>query len=144
MSWPAAPPQYFIVSWENLRLAGWIGYYGNWDVVSGTSTPGKIQQIQGDIRVDSNVGAVAVNGQSIPLGSVDVVDAKGGQHFEWSNGAAMHLVINQFSRQAFLMDSKMYHSMMVQMLIRPPQNFAEDFALVVDRYPWARAYKVKS
>jgi len=37
----------------------------------------------------------------------------------------------------------MYRSMMVQMLIRPPQDFADDFTLVVEKYPWARAYKVK-
>jgi dolichyl-diphosphooligosaccharide--protein glycosyltransferase len=53
------------------------------------------------------------------------------------------VLINQAARQVFLMDQKMYRSMMVQMLIAPPEDFAEDFTLVVDRYPWVRAYKVK-
>lgn len=143
MSWPAAPPQYFIVSWENLRLAGWIGYYGNWDIVAGTSSAGKIQQLQGQIQVDSVAGAVLVNGANISVDSLDVVEAAGPRHFEWAKGAGMHVLVNQLARQVFLMDSKMYRSMMVQMLIAPPQTFAEDFTLVVDRYPWARAYKVK-
>jgi dolichyl-diphosphooligosaccharide--protein glycosyltransferase len=53
------------------------------------------------------------------------------------------VLINQAARQVYLMDAKMYRSMMVQMLIAPPETFAEDFELVVDKYPWVRAYKVK-
>ena len=141
--WPDAPPQYLTLSWENLRLASWISYYGNWDIVSGTSSPGKMQQVQGEIRVDSSTGSLVVNGKPMSLDSLDVVEEGGTRHFEWPNGSGMHVLINQQSRQVFLMDAKMYKSMMVQMLIRPPQDFAADFTLVVDKYPWARAYKVK-
>jgi dolichyl-diphosphooligosaccharide--protein glycosyltransferase len=137
-------PNYFVVSWENLRLAGWIGYYGSWDIVSGVSSPGKIQQMQGEVRVDSALGALVINAQASNLDSLDVLEEGGVRHFDWPNGSGMHAIINQFSRQVFLMDAKMYRSMMVQMLIRPPQDFAEDFTLVVDKYPWVRAYKVKS
>ncbi|GAB6111202.1 hypothetical protein JCM14713_09600 [Desulfomicrobium salsuginis] len=136
-------PNYFVVSWENLRLAGWIGYYGHWDIVSGTSSPGKMQQIQGEIRVDSGNGTLVLNGKPLPLDSLDVIEEKGTRHFEWPNGSGTHVLINQFSRQVFLTDSKMYRSMMVQMLIRDPEDFADDFTLVVDKYPWVRAYKVR-
>lgn len=142
-TWPDAPPQYLVVAWENLRLAGWIGYYGHWDIVSGTSSPGKMQQIQGEIRVDSGNGTLVLNGKPIPLDSLDVIDEKGTRHFEWPNGSGSHVLINQLSRQVYLTDSRMYRSMMVQMLIAPPEKFADDFTLVVDRYPWVRAYKVK-
>jgi dolichyl-diphosphooligosaccharide--protein glycosyltransferase len=47
------------------------------------------------------------------------------------------------SRQVFLMDVKMYRSMMVQMLLRPGSDFEDEFSLVVDNFPWARAYKVR-
>jgi dolichyl-diphosphooligosaccharide--protein glycosyltransferase len=73
---------------------------------------------------------------------MDVVDEPGTRHFNWPNGTGMHVVVNQMSRQVFLMDNKMYRSMMVQMLLRPASDFAEDFTLVVDNSPWARAYKV--
>jgi dolichyl-diphosphooligosaccharide--protein glycosyltransferase len=136
-------PNYFIVSWENLRLSGWISYYGNWDIVTGTSSPGKIQQVRGEVRIDSSSGSLMINGQPMPLDSLDVVEDKGTRHFEWQNGSGSHVLINQAARQVFLMDQKMYRSMMVQMLIAPPEDFAEDFTLVVDRYPWVRAYKVK-
>ena len=136
-------PNYFVVSWENLRLAGWISYYGNWDIVTGTSSPGKMQQVRGEVRIDSSSGSLAVNGQPMPIDSLDVVEENGTRHFEWQNGSGSHVLINQAARQVFLMDQKMYRSMMVQMLISPPGNFAEDFTLVIDRYPWVRAYKVK-
>lgn len=140
---PSTVPNYFVVSWENLRLSGWISYYGNWDIVTGTSSPGKIQQVRGEVRIDSSSGSLMINGQPMPLDSLDVVEDKGTRHFEWQNGSGSHVLINQAARQVFLMDQKMYRSMMVQMLIAPPGNFAEDFTLVVDRYPWVRAYKVK-
>jgi len=142
-NWPEAAPQYLTVSWENLRLSGWISYYGNWDIVTGTSSPGKIQQVRGEVRIDSSSGSLAVNGQPMPIDSLDVVEGNGTRHFEWQNGSGSHVLINQAARQVFLMDQKMYRSMMVQMLIAPPEDFAEDFTLVVDRYPWVRAYKVK-
>jgi dolichyl-diphosphooligosaccharide--protein glycosyltransferase len=142
-NWPTTVPNYFTVSWENLRLAGWISYYGNWDIVTGTSSPGKMQRVQGEVRVDSAAGTMSVNGKPLPVDSLDVVEEQGTRHFEWPNGSGSHVLINQAARQVYLMDSKMYRSMMVQMLIAPPENFAEDFELVVDRYPWVRAYKVK-
>ncbi|SFL46758.1 dolichyl-diphosphooligosaccharide--protein glycosyltransferase [Desulfomicrobium norvegicum] len=141
-NWPTSLSNYFIVSWENLRLASWISYYGNWDIASGTSSPGKIQQVRGEVRMDSAAGTLVVGGKSTLLDSMDVVEDSGTRHFEWANGTGMHVVVNQMSRQVFLMDDKMYRSMMVQMLLRPASDFAEEFTLVVDNSPWARAYKV--
>ena len=143
MDWPAAPPQYFVLSWENLRLAGWIGYYGNWDIESGTSTPGRLQQITGDVRVDTAVGALVVNGKSSPIDSLDIVEAAGPRIFSWPNGTGAHVVINQAARQVLYMDTRMYSSVMVRMLLHPPQEFEKDFTLVIDKYPWTRVYKVR-
>jgi dolichyl-diphosphooligosaccharide--protein glycosyltransferase len=137
------PSQYFIVSWENLRLASWISYYGNWDVVTGNSSPGKIQQVKGDVRIDSVTGELRLSGKSQALDSVDIIDDKQGKRFDWPNGSGMHLILNQISKQVFLMDSKMYGSMMVQMLIADAQSFEPYFELVDDKYPWTRVYRAK-
>ncbi len=137
------PAQYFVVAWENLRLASWISYYGNWDVVTGTSSPGKIQQVRGEVRVDSAKGALEVNGKLQPLDSMDVIDSTQNRRFEWPNGTGMHVVLNQMSKQVFLMDSKMYRSMMVQMLIADPKSFEPHFELVGDKFPWTRVYLAK-
>lgn len=137
------PSQYFILSWENLRLASWISYYGNWDVVTGTSSPGKIQQVRGEVRVDSAKGALEVSGKLQPLDSVDVIDSTHNRRFEWANGTGMHVILNQMSKQVFLMDSEMYRSMMVQMLIADPKSFEPHFELVDDKFPWTRVYLAK-
>lgn len=141
--WPTVVQNYFVVSWENLRLASWISFYGNWDIASGTSSPGKIQQVRGEVRLDSAAGLLVINGNSTPVDSLDVVEAEGAKHFQWPHGTGMHVVINQMSRQVFLMDAKIYRSMMVQMLLRPASDFEGEFSLVVDNFPWARAYKVR-
>jgi dolichyl-diphosphooligosaccharide--protein glycosyltransferase len=143
-NWPTTVPNYFIVSWENLRLGSWISYYGNWDIASGTSAPGKIQQVRGEVRMDTVAGTLSFGGKSAQIDSLDVVDEAGTKHFEWPNGSGTHVVVNQLSRQVFAMDLKMYSSMMIQMLLRPAEDFADEFTLVVDNFPWARAYKVKN
>jgi dolichyl-diphosphooligosaccharide--protein glycosyltransferase len=102
-----------------------------------------MQRVQGEVRIDSAAGTMTVNGLPAPIESLDVIEEKGTRHFEWPNGSGSHVLINQAARQVYLMDAKMYRSMMVQMLIAPPETFAEDFELVVDKYPWVRAYKVK-
>jgi dolichyl-diphosphooligosaccharide--protein glycosyltransferase len=140
---PTDVSNYFTVSWENLRLAGWISYYGHWDMVAATSQPGKIQQVSGDIRIDSASGGLILQGQTVPLDSLDVIQSDGDRHFTWPNGTGMHAVINQYSRQVFLMDAKMYRSMMIQMLIKPATDFADEFELILDRSPWNRVYKVR-
>jgi hypothetical protein len=40
------------------------------------------------------------------------------------------------------MDDAAYQTMMVQMLLNNPREFAPYFALVVDRFPFVRIYRV--
>ncbi|GAU08273.1 hypothetical protein DPF_0976 [Desulfoplanes formicivorans] len=136
------PPQYFVVSWENLRLAYWISYFGNWDLLTGKASPGRIQRMRGSIQLDMQNGVIKSTRQAIPLDSLDIVSDKGPQHRTWSNGKGLHAIFNQLSQEIYVMDGKMYRSMMIQMLISPPEHFAPYFQLVVDHYPWARAYLV--
>lgn len=137
------PAQYLVVSWENLRLASWISYYGHWDIVSGTSVPGKIQQVSGDVRIDSASGSLFMQGKTLLVESLDIIEPSGGRHFNWPSGSGMHAIINQLSRQVFLMDSKMYSSMMVQMLIGDTKSFEPHFELVDDKFPWTRVYRAQ-
>ncbi len=137
------PPQYFVVSWENLRLAYWISYFGNWDLITGKANPGKIQRMSGSIRFDTKKGLLGSGSKTIPLDSLDAITDKGTRHLTWSNGNNLHAVMNQLSREVYLMDTKIYRSMMIQMLIAPPEQFEPYFKLSVDHYPWARAYRVE-
>lgn len=137
------PPQYLVLSWENLRLGSWISYYGNWDLVSGVPTPGKIQLVRGEVKLDTSSGSVTFNGGQVLIDSLDVIEQNRVRRFDWPNNAGKHALINQLSKQVFLMDSKMYKSMMVQMLIGDTKSFEPHFELVDDKFPWTRVYRAK-
>jgi dolichyl-diphosphooligosaccharide--protein glycosyltransferase len=136
------PAQYFVVSWENLRLAYWISYFGNWDLITGKASPGKIQRLRGSIRMDTRQGILKSTRQTIPMDTLDIISETGVQHKIWPHGKGLHVLFNQLAQEIYVMDDKIYQSMMVQMLISPPEHFAPYFQLAVDHYPWARAYLV--
>jgi dolichyl-diphosphooligosaccharide--protein glycosyltransferase len=136
------PAQYFVVSWENLRLSYWISFYGNWDLISGIGAPGQLQQLHGEFRIDTQSGQIFQQSGKVFIDSLDIIDdGDTARHMSWQNGSGLHLILNQRSNQVFLMNPKIYNSMMIQMLIGDPQDFAPHFELVEDNYPWVRAYK---
>jgi dolichyl-diphosphooligosaccharide--protein glycosyltransferase len=137
------PDQYFVVSWENLRLAYWISYFGNWDLVTGTASPGRIQRMSGQIQFNTQKGLIASDRQTIPLDTLDIITQNGLKQMTWPNGKGLHGILNEISKEVYVMDSKIYRSMLVQMLIAPPEHFAPHFTLEVDHFPWARAYRVE-
>ncbi len=143
--WPKdLPEQYFVLSWENFRLAYWITNYGTWDLVTGNSSPGKLQRVKGQVKIDSNKGKLHFkNGNAVPVDSADMITPQGTRRREWSNPGSVHLILNKLSKELYLMDDKVYNSLMVQMLIGNPARFEDNFELVVDHYPWNRAYRVK-
>ena len=140
----AGVPQYFVLSWENLRIAEWISYYGAWDIASGHSAHGIILQLGGGIPEVSKTGQLSVKGPRIFLDSLDIIqDSSRLRHMNWQNDSGMHLIINRMARQVFIMETRVYESMMVQMLLFQPEQFAPDFELVADNFPWARVYRVR-
>ncbi|MFO7802524.1 MAG: STT3 domain-containing protein [Desulfovermiculus sp.] len=142
--WPKdLPSQYLVFSWENLRLAYWISYYGTWDLVTGEADPGRIQQVRGDVNFDLDKGHLQLPQGSVELAGLDVLEDSTPRHFDWQNSSGVYAVLNQLSQELYLMDESIYRSMMIQMLIRDPKRFADDFELVVDKYPWNRAYRVR-
>ncbi len=143
--WPGdQPPQYLVLSWENMRLAYWISYFGTWDLVTGGADPGRIKQVRGKAGFDLDKGVINLSKGQVTLAGLDVLDPKNPRHFEWPNTSRVYAVLNRLSQELYLMDEKIYKSMMVQMLIRDPKKFEQDFELVVDKYPWNRAYRVQS
>ena len=143
--WPQdLPPQYLVLSWENLRLAYWISYYGTWDLVTGEADPGRIQQVRGEVNFDLDKGRLQLPKGSVELAGLDVLDDSPPRHFDWQNGSGVYAVLNQLSQELYLMDETIYRSMMIQMLVGDPQRFDQDFKLVVDNYPWNKAYRVRN
>ena len=137
------PKQYLVLSWENLRLAYWISFYGSWDLVTGESNPGQIQRVKGNVQFDLENGKMKRQDRNIPLSTLDVINKEGVRSFSWSSGRGAHAVLNRLSKEMYLMDGKMYNSMMVQMLVKDPEELEDNFELVVDHFPWNRAYLAK-
>lgn len=137
------PEQYLVFSWENLRLAYWISYYGSWDLVTGQASPGKIQMIKGKAQLNLKEGAITIDQGNIPLDTVAIVNDKKTIKRDYANGTNIYALFNQLSQEIYLMDKKIYESMMVQMLIEEPEKYKDHFELVVNRYPWTRVYRAK-
>ncbi|KXB09393.1 hypothetical protein AKJ60_00340 [candidate division MSBL1 archaeon SCGC-AAA385M11] len=142
--WPDdLPAQYLVLSWENLRLAYWISFYGAWDLVTGQADPGRIQQVRGRVEFNMEKGLVKVNQRKIDMAGLAIISKEGTSKRKWLSNSQAYVVVNQLSKEMYIMDDTLYKSMMVQMLIGDPERFEEHFELVVDRYPWARAYRVR-
>jgi dolichyl-diphosphooligosaccharide--protein glycosyltransferase len=137
------PDQYFVVSWDTLRLAGWIIRFGTRNLADGTFATGDVSRIEGDMRVDTEQGLLhSPLAGTLPLASLDVLDEAGNSGFSWQRGSGMHVVMNRQTREAFMMDATAYGSAMVQLLVGEPSRFARDFELVIDAAPWARVYRL--
>ena len=101
-----------------------------------------MQLLQSQFGVNQETGLMLMPGQQIPVDSLDILDANNTwEHTQWPNGSGLHLLVNRLANQTYLMEKKMYDSMMIQMLINDPDSFEPYFELVDDLYPWVRVYK---
>ncbi|MEW5774030.1 MAG: STT3 domain-containing protein [Thermodesulfobacteriota bacterium] len=136
--------QYLVVAWENLRLMYWISYYGSWDLVAGEGLHGICREIGGSFQVDREQGILrGEGGEPIPLASLDELGPGGRKYHEFHNQSRAHLIVNDSARQAVLMDDLAYNSMMVQMLMAPPDSPAYNgaFRMVYEGFPMVRIYE---
>ncbi len=147
LSLPGAKPQLFTVCWENLPLLYWISFYGTWDVVAGTGFHAGVMQIAEAMDVDKAKGELSIKSRKspLPLGSAEVFGPKGRTRIQMAeHPGAPHLVINELSRQALLLDDAAYNSMAVQLLLGDPQRpeQAKYFKLLHEGFPLVRIYEV--
>lgn len=143
--WPDdLPPQYLLVSWANLSLAQWITTFGNWDLLSGSGTPGAVRRVLGESKIDVEAGRLeTADGESILLDGFLTITPEGITSTAWDNQSGWNAVYNDLLRQFLLLDDVLFHSMLVRMLLSDPALFADDFELVLDNAPWARVYRVR-
>jgi len=137
------PPQYFVLTWQNMSLAYWISHFGNWDLAKGEASPGRIRQIRGEASFNTREGTLQLRDRSLPLEELTLVREGGIRTQSWPNSSNVHAVLNQVMGELFIMDGKIYNSMMVRMLLDDPSQFSDHFELVMDRAPWVRVYRAK-
>lgn len=139
-----APDQIYVAAWDNLKLAGWIIRLGTWNLADGKFREGNVTRLQGDLRLDPNRGvAMTAMLGNLPLSTLDVASEAGTKHTAWPRVSGVHLVMNTMAREAYIMDQAAYRSSMIQMLVREPRDFADDFDLVRDNAPWSRVYRLR-
>jgi dolichyl-diphosphooligosaccharide--protein glycosyltransferase len=137
------PPQYLVLTWQNLNLAYWISYFGNWNLEDGEASPGRIRQIRGEASFNTRRGTVKLRTREIPLEELTLIQQGNIRTKSWPNGSNVYAVLNQVAGELYLMDGKIYNSMMVRMLLQDPSQFSDHFELVMDRAPWVRVYRAK-
>ncbi|MCF8030496.1 MAG: hypothetical protein K9K39_06340 [Desulfohalobiaceae bacterium] len=137
------PPQYLVLTWQNLSLAYWISHFGNWDLAEGEASPGRIRQIRGEASFNTKKGTVSFGDRQLPLEELTLIREGGIRTESWPNSSNVYALLNQDFGELYLMDGKIYNSMLVQMLLGKPAKFEEHFKLVMDRAPWVRVYRAK-
>jgi dolichyl-diphosphooligosaccharide--protein glycosyltransferase len=137
------PPQYLVLTWQNMSLAYWISHFGNWDLVEGEANPGRIRQVRGEASFNTRRGTVQLRNQQLPLEELTLIRKSGIRTESWPNSSNVYAILNQLSGELYLMDGKIYDSMMIRMLLDDPSQFSDHFELVMDRAPWVRVYRAK-
>lgn len=135
-------PQYLVVDWHTIMRAEWVTLFGNWRLTAGAQDRGESERIRPPVELDADTGLLATPDGRVALRSLDVLDRNGVQRFRWPNPDGPHAIVNNGLGQGVLVDSPIYRSSLVQMLIAAPADFAPLFELVVDEFPVARVYRV--
>lgn len=141
----AAPPQYLLTSWEAVRLAHWITYYGTWDVTAGQGVHGSHTRL-GAFTLDREAGMLTPEGQAaLALRSADELTPAGREARRYDRDHGPRLLVNRPAGQAVLLDDLTYNGMLVRLLLCAPDDaeIAEHFSLVYEGFPLVRIWRAK-
>ncbi|MBO4301192.1 MAG: hypothetical protein J5861_06275, partial [Desulfovibrio sp.] len=157
--------QYVIVSFEMLRLGFWISNYGNWNFVTRTGEGGALSIVPQALAYKFNTGEVRLEGNSSAIfaSSITVFEETGVTRRdyirEWfdehrnatreeqqaflSGRRNINFLFNRVTDEKLAMDSRLYTSLMVRLLVGDPQHpdISPYFKLVYDNV-FARIYEV--
>ena len=138
--------QYLVVAKENLQLISWISFYGSWNLVNKDGSHAFAKKITTgfDVNVDKGIITIKGTNRHIEMKSIDYFSEERGLRKVYNNNSNFHAVLNKISGDYFIFDDLAYNSMMVQLLISPPDDkqFTPFFKLVFDGFPFVRVYEV--
>lgn len=144
---PRTPPQYLVVAWEDLNLARWITFYGQWDLLTGQSRGGEILRLRRDANIDAERGVVALrhSGEIVRLGGMEVFTGRDVLRRDYDRAERTRLVLNADRNEAFLLGGPVWRGMLLRLLLDDPwaPDIAPYFRLAVDRFPDARIYEIR-
>lgn len=144
---PMPAPRYVVATFENIRLAPWITYYGTWDMVGKQGTHGRLLEIRDAFRINYDKGEVQFTQREgvLPVASIIVMEGKARRVANYPLNQGPHLVVHAAAQKYYLLDDQIFNSMMVQLLLEDPEKprFAEYFTLVYDAFPDVRIFEVR-
>lgn len=142
---PQLPKQYLVVTWENIRLAYWILYYGSWNVETKMAIHPSVTSIENPFAVNSETGSIDIKNEGVfRLASASVLDKNKSQFQKYDNSFAPNLMFNRMINRGYLVDSFTFNSMLVQLLIGDPsrEQYRHNFRLVYDGFPNVRVFEI--
>ncbi len=138
-------PQYFVVSFDILRLGYWISNYGNWNFALREGKGFNISSISQALKYNVDTGVVSVEGRDpVEADSLDILGENGLDRYSYYRYNDRHFVFNNLSGDKLVLSDGLYNCLMVQMLLSPPDDprFRKDFKLVFDN-TYSRVYKIE-
>lgn len=151
---PKVPSQYLTITWQDLTLAKWISYYGNWNLETGATKQSSLDVFNGpEIGINFRDGMIQnTKGQTGLVKSIALLqDGKVKARSYYKNSMSKrlmpklhHLLVNFDISQSILMDELAYESVMTRLFVGDPDDpdIASRFKLVVDKLPYVRIYEV--
>ncbi|WP_280141301.1 STT3 domain-containing protein [Maridesulfovibrio ferrireducens] len=142
---PNTAKQYIVVSWENIRLAYWILYYGSWNVRTAIGVHPNVLAINSAFDFNYEEGLFTTKGDSpLKVSSYDFLKSNQRLTRAFSRSVGPHLLFNEAISQGFLVDSFAYSSMLIRLLLDDPTSpdIANYFKITYEGYPSVRVYEV--
>jgi len=136
--------QYLVLTWEMIGFSYFIQMFGTWDLEKKQSMhPGANLDFTDQNLLLPEVGRLDILGQRYPLDTLTHLSRLGAKVVRWPNRSGLHGIINAQTGSGYLIDERLYRSMMVQMLIADPGHFDQYFELVLDHAPNVRVYRLR-
>ena len=142
----APRPVYLTVPFDDMRIMGWISYYGRWNVETGTSVKGKSEVVNVPFRVDFNRGAFQKQGDRlVPVSSIDIMKKEGLLSRNFFGNFGPRLLINDVYKMPVLMEDSLYRGNLVQLMLHASEKGATygPFELVYADFPNMAVYRVR-
>ncbi|HAS89077.1 MAG TPA: hypothetical protein DCS48_07200 [Desulfovibrio sp.] len=139
------PKQYIVASWDNVRLAYWILYYGSWNVVNGSGVHPQVFTVRNAFDIDNANGVIAVRNEGpVKVSAWHILNNKGMTSQAYPQSVGPVLLYNETVSQGFFVDIFSYQSMLVRLLLSDPKDkrISDYFKLVYEGFPNIRVYEV--
>ncbi|MBI9112711.1 STT3 domain-containing protein [Maridesulfovibrio ferrireducens] len=137
--------QYIVLTWENLRLAYWILYYGSWNIIDGGGVHPNCIAIRNPFTLEPGSGVLNIKNEgSVKLSGYAVLNKNGSTFNKFANNIGPEMLYSRTVNQGMLVDDFLRRSMLVKLLIEDPASpqISEYFKIVYDDFPNVRVYEV--